>query len=799
MKRTVSLILLGISFLVSPKGAYSQNCPNIISAVLEQPSLTDRIQETSMTFTRDSTAYTFDGNQVSNGEPRFQKMAIFNRPEYTLAEPYSKKNIVALAYCDGYFWGAHLEGDNNSILYQSLDANNWEAAATAPAYRIKSLYVTEAGRLLVGTYGPGGVCMWDPNSKNLVRVLTMLSPGAIPNHWSWAEMNGVIYVGEYGNKTLPDNSRRIYRSLDGGWNWELLYDPPPMNGYHVHKVLADPYRSHIYWSHGDSSSGGGSQLFRSADDGQTWNLISNTEQPTSGIARPEGAYFGSDGQEDGIYRFLNGSENGEFVCTNLVKGYIYDMREFNDAIYATSVVYGYNDPPSVVISKDGEYWGNLYQWPNGVYGPNRFSCEEAGNIYAVMYTQASEVSTMSFPEPTVRTSWGISIEPDEENLLADPCYSSFEGCTQSSWTTYYNTAIEVSSERAHSGSNSLKVSNTSNYITMEIDSPIVRGNFPAGTAVSATVRISGQNIDTGRIYLTIWDRTNNKISTRTNKRIGCGWSELTTYWQLPFNSGSLCVDILTWGATSGTVFYVDSATLAINDVPVSFQIGGQQRAAETLSHRVAFPSCWTDVFCWQPPYSPSATNGTKVIKSWSVEDGSSWLQLVLDNADNFELEEVNGCLTKTLASIHAPDFLPGSLIRFAVVQDVDGIALHILCPQGWLLASGSRTEVCPTTVFFGSTPQGTMQAGGLYSNARVYDANMTREQIVQVINEIAEGFQSGSGNVSFSDLFVLTENWLRTDCSDPDWCNHADKDMSGAVDFRDFANLAASWWSNGSK
>lgn len=437
------------------------------------------------------------------------------------------------------------------------------------------------------------------------------------------------------------------------------------------------------------------------------------------------------------------------------------MQDLNGVIYATSLNHEHWGPPSVVISKDGVHWGNLYQWQTGISGLERFAGRVNDIIYAVMEEEVGDVATMFFATPIIRTSWGVVVESATENLLANPCDSSFEGCTKVSWSNFYYTAIKVSSDRAHSGNNSLKVSNTGNIATtMKIYSPVIHGDFPAGTMASATVQISGWNQNVTWIYVEIRDETNNLVSAQGLARTGTGWSKLPVYWRLPQNSTSLRVEIGTWSANSETVFYVDSVALTTNQVPLSFQIGGQERAAETLSHRVAFPSCWTDVFCWQPPYSPDMIYQTKVIKSWSVEDGSSWLQLVLDEARKFKLEEVNGGLTKTLASVPAPDFLPESLIRFAVVQDVNEVSLHVLCPQGWLLTSGSRTEVCPTKVFFGSTPGGTMQAGGIYSNARVYDASMTSEQIVQVINEIAEqgwllGDLDGDGDVAFSDLFAL--------------------------------------------
>ena len=175
------------SLMGSPAYAIAEGTAELISAVLEGPSLKDQIQKTTMTFTRASDAYALDGRMVSELEPRFHKLAIFNRPEYTITEPYSRTNIVVLAHCNGYFWGAQPWNNASNSQYRSSDAIIWESVATLDRGMICSLYVTKDGLLLVGTRSPGGVCILDSDTSSLVRVLTMLSENPWPKHWSWAD------------------------------------------------------------------------------------------------------------------------------------------------------------------------------------------------------------------------------------------------------------------------------------------------------------------------------------------------------------------------------------------------------------------------------------------------------------------------------------------------------------------------------------------------------------------------------------------------------------------------------------
>jgi len=144
-----------------------------------------------------------------------------------------------------------------------------------------------------------------------------------------------------------------------------------------------------------------------------------------------------------------------------------------------------------------------------------------------------------------------------------------------------------------------------------------------------------------------------------------------------------------------------------------------------------------------------------------------------------------------------PDFPPTTLIRFAVVQDSNEINLYVLTPDGLFCGKGRRAEVQPSTIFFGSTPQGTMQAGGIYSNARVYDAAMTVNEIMGVVDGIAKGDWitddlDKDGKVSLPDLVMITERWL-DECSSPDWCQDVDIDMSGTVNFIDLGYLSQEW------
>jgi hypothetical protein len=53
------------------------------------------------------------------------------------------------------------------------------------------------------------------------------------------------------------------------------------------------------------------------------------------------------------------------------------------------------------------------------------------------------------------------------------------------------------------------------------------------------------------------------------------------------------------------------------------------------------------------------------------------------------------------------------------------------------------------------------------------------------------------GDVDWDNFVTFTNNWLRDDCTIPDWCEGADIDVSTSVDFFDFAMFAEQWTSSG--
>jgi hypothetical protein len=122
--------------------------------------------------------------------------------------------------------------------------------------------------------------------------------------------NGDVLWGEYFWNPERTNVG-LFRSQDGGENWEMFYEFSPGQARHVHIVKQDPYTGDVFWGVGDKDNesrimqrsfqdkvpgvfGEGSQLWRTLtliflEDSIVWGTDTETQNPlkypeyTSGV------------------------------------------------------------------------------------------------------------------------------------------------------------------------------------------------------------------------------------------------------------------------------------------------------------------------------------------------------------------------------------------------------------------------------------------------------------------------------------------------------------------------------------
>ncbi len=123
--------------------------------------------------------------------------------------------------------------------------------------------------------------------------------------WKMTEdLDGNLFIGEYAGE-WSDTCAFIWRSMDEGTNWEMVYDGTER---HVHFVACDPYTGKLYAAVGDGFDR--ARLLRSEDAGDNWDVILEHTlyaQPISIAFTPTHRVFGSDWgdglwQKNSIYR-----------------------------------------------------------------------------------------------------------------------------------------------------------------------------------------------------------------------------------------------------------------------------------------------------------------------------------------------------------------------------------------------------------------------------------------------------------------------------------------------------------------
>ncbi len=132
-----------------------------------------------------------------------------------------------------------------------------------------------------------------------------------------------VWVGAFGVHSMPNPERGVYKTTDGGENWEkTLYRDDrsgavdisvhPTNPDIVYAALWEAWRK----SWGMSSGGPGSGLFRSSDGGETWEEITrNPGLPQAGLIGKIGVAV-SPADQNRVYAIVENEEGGVFVSAD---------------------------------------------------------------------------------------------------------------------------------------------------------------------------------------------------------------------------------------------------------------------------------------------------------------------------------------------------------------------------------------------------------------------------------------------------------------------------------------------------
>ena len=174
-----------------------------------------------------------------------------------------------------------------------------------------------------------------------------------------------VFVAALGHAYGPNAERGVYRSNDGGKNWQRVFFKDentgaidlafePGNPQTIYAAMWQTRRPP--WSVYAPSNGPASGLYRSKDGGEHWEQVSGHGLPTEGLGRigiafaPSNAqriYVVVDAKEGGLYRSDDGGQNWKHVSK--------DKRVWERGWYFGEVSVDPKDPDTVYLPNVAAY------------------------------------------------------------------------------------------------------------------------------------------------------------------------------------------------------------------------------------------------------------------------------------------------------------------------------------------------------------------------------------------------------------------------------------------------------------
>jgi photosystem II stability/assembly factor-like uncharacterized protein len=143
-----------------------------------------------------------------------------------------------------------------------------------------------------------------------------------------------VFVAALGHAYGPNTERGVYRSSDGGQNWQRVLFKDENTGA-IDLAFAPGNKQTIYaalwqtrrppWSVYPPSNGPGSGLYRSKDGGEHWEQLSGPGIPFEGLGRigialapsnPQRIYLIIDAKDGGLYRSDDGAQSWKRVSND---------------------------------------------------------------------------------------------------------------------------------------------------------------------------------------------------------------------------------------------------------------------------------------------------------------------------------------------------------------------------------------------------------------------------------------------------------------------------------------------------
>ncbi len=793
------LLVLGLS---SAAGAIqASQREGLVSEIPLAGDLLDAATRMPAEFTRSSDAYTAAGEPVPANQPRFETSAVAVGFDCRIDATPNERVPIAIAA------GELFAVDIANRLWVSRDGLQFQPRGTLPGELIgqTSAFVTPQGSLLLGIKHPYQAPLhklWRSQDRGYTFEAVLEFPlGGWPARWNYTCLENLLFVSEYG--TRQGASQHIYVSQDDGRTWELAFCPSePIIGFHFHKLLGDPWSGRIYQTFGDDPWLG---MLYSRDGGNSWSDFDDFHLSTSGIARPEAVYWGSDGWGRGrVARydreqdrwthplrpwFGYTSSHGQTPTCN-----VYAMLEHAGVMYAPFAAKG----NEIWASRDGLHWA--FCWAGDLASKGVYSLQgELGGWIHGLYdfddTHAPfphSYGHLRFRPGRVASLLGLRIDPPAVNLVGSPDGSSVEQGLDG-WDRSLSSDLLWDTSKSFHGNASAMVTNT-NLADCQVRCPPASEPLPTGTKVHAQIRMTG---GAQVLSVRLVDEQNDHWGPHTLASPDVQWTAVNSELTVAHPDNRIRLVVGGWSERAeSTMVWLDGYQITARQTGSTWQLGGTPRAGESLRARVEFPAQWTDFVYYQPDFSSAFASGSPMtIKAW-VQDVDNYAKLAFDPLDHrFKLIEVLDARPVTVSATDAVTLQPGWTCRIGLRSSKESSEFRVYVGSTLVYGIGAPISVRPTDLWIGSSPAGDDQAPGVYLLSRTFDSALEDAAFDQELSflPLPSADVNRDGDVDIKDFGVMFG--CLAGPRDPlgITCWTADISPNGRVDLRDFAALQSAF------
>lgn len=684
----------------------------------------NRVNGDDLTFARPGTAINGDGSSVGNNVMRTEVVVTVATPvEYTFV-PYYR----AIGADSG-----HVYFSTGRRLYKSrglgTDFEFMFDFGDSGGGSINSFHITEGGVLLAGIGkggDPSGGVWRQVSNDSWVKVLEFEAPNAAPGVYSWAELNGRVFVGEYGLKNTPDNPRRVYMSEDDGQSWTKIHEPPNVDNQHLHHLVACVVNGQfrLYLSYGDGAPSAIFYLTDPNDGGDIWPATEVTltlaMQPTGGVWIPElnAIIWGSDGgMEKGLikHNLLDDSmeivirQNWNYVGTPDSHYYnFFSMKKIKDTFLAIgSHQSGGKEQSGVWASKDAINWVRIIRHTPTYYLTFGGAAGGLGPDGKVWVGDAGSSICFELPEK-IATFQGALIERGSDNQyvtsLTSPEPTSYISVQEEANEIWTGAWPDGRSRKLSEKPDGNSITETHNCCISKTG-PNYRFNIPdvfAGDQICLGLRLKGLIGDGNGNYMGFHNQARATLRVMLENLASGGqiatntmsvypyidnwqWVTLTIQATEDYEPTKARVRIYlavlaTEEETAIFDIYIDGIMVEKAICPAEWHSSISDRAADVLSlAQTEFPSSFTDVFTVVSRFgdfdmnagSNGDSNSYIYLRSYA-EDDDNFLAVVYDVYDRKVklVSELSGNQS-VLAESSAINFFRNESITIGIIKTED--------------------------------------------------------------------------------------------------------------------------------